>query len=178
MEFKAELPHLPEVKKPDVLFHASWNTHIDRFEPRKDTVRDPLEGPVVFATPDKAYASCFLVPTDDSWVKIGRYTEDGVTGSWKVVVSNEQRFRKLDRGGAIYHLPAESFSFHPQRNIGEIEWTSTDEVTPTGKEIFASGLGAMQENGVDVYFVDQQTFERIRASNDHGKSIIETLNKV
>lgn len=45
--------------RPKILYHASPNRSINVFEPRREKVRDPEEGPVVFATPDKALASAF-----------------------------------------------------------------------------------------------------------------------
>jgi hypothetical protein len=178
MEPKPESTVNTKFVKPKVLYHSSWNTEIKQFEPRNEKVRDPLEGPVIFATPDKAYASCFLVPSDDSWVKIGRYSTNGIPGSWKVVVSDEDRFKQLDKGGAIYHLPSKPFKFHPERNMAEIEWTSTQAVEPTDKEEYGSGLQAMQRQGVDVYFVDEATFEAIKQSDDQGKSIIDSLTPI
>ena len=130
----------------------------------------------MFATPDKAYASCFLVPTDDSWVKIGRYSNDGIHGPWNAVISNEGRFKQADSGGVIYHLPIQSFAFHPERNMGNIEWTSTLPVKPVDKEHYESGLSAMRKAGVNVYFVDWAIFDAIKQSNDHGKSIIDSLS--
>ncbi len=175
MEPKQAIPSNPGIAKPAKLYHASWNKAIREFEPRNEKVRDPLEGPVVFATPDKAYAACFLVPTDDGWVKIGRYSSDGIPGPWKVVVSDEQRFKELNKGGAIYHLPSQSFQFHPERNMGETEWTSTQPVEPSNQEDYDSSLQAMQQHGVDVFFVDKATFEAINRSYDQGKSIIDSL---
>jgi hypothetical protein len=165
----------PEPRKPSVLYHASRETDIEEFEPRNDKTRDPLDGPVVFATPDKAYATCFLVPTDDSWVSIGRWADDGAPGPWTVIVSDRQRFEGLDRGGVIYSLPSRSFSYHPERNMGETEWTSSVPVRPIAREQFESGLQAMKAAGVRVYFVDQATFDQANASQDHGKAIIESL---
>ncbi len=178
MILKPDLTTGSEAAKPKVLFHSSRNKDIKEFEPRNKKVRDPLEGPVVFATPDKAYASCFLVPSDDSWVIIGRYSTYGVPGPWKVVVSDEERFRRADKGGAIYHLPSQSFSFHPERNMSETEWTSHQAVKPLGKEEYESGLEAMIGQGVDVYFVDKTTFDSIAQSKDNGQSIVGSLTPV
>lgn len=168
-------PESNESIKPAILYHASQDRDIATFEPRMDKVRDPLEGPRIFATPDKALASCFLVPSESSWVKIGRFDKDGVPGHWKVVVSDEKRFRETDKGGAIYSLPSESFSTDPGRGMGESEWTSADPVAPNGKEDYASGLAAMKELGVDVLFVNKDTFMAIQNADDHGQSIIDAL---
>jgi hypothetical protein len=164
-----------ELRRPAALYHASRSTEIEEFEPRAESVRDKEEGPMVFASPDKAFATCFLVPTDDSWAKIGRYSEHGKRGPWHVVVSDRERFEALDHGGAIYALPSESFSTDPDKGVGVTEWTSPVAVRPIAKEIIPSGLQAMLEAGVQVYFVDRETFERIKHSDDHGKAIVDGL---
>lgn len=164
-----------ELVKPSVLYHASQDKDVATFEPKMDKVRDPLEGPKIFATPDKSLAACFLVPSDSSWVKIGRYEKDGVPGPWKVVISDEERFREADKGGSIYSLPSESFTTDPLKGMGESEWTSEVSVSPSSKEDYESGLTAMQEYGVDVIFVDRQTFQEIQNAEDHGEEIIQTL---
>ncbi len=170
-----EHPPETEVKKPEVLYHASHNAHIMEFEPRNEKMRSPLDGPAVFATPDKAYAACFLVATNDSWVKIGRWTHDSVPGPWRCVISNRDRFTQADQGGAIYSLPSTTFAFHADRNMGDIEWTSPVPVTPAKTEHYESGLIAMQSLGVEVYFVDDQTFQAINMAADHGEEIIDHL---
>ena len=162
-----------ELQKPAVLYHASSSSDTTELKPRNEKIRNPAEGPVVFATPDKAYASCFLVPSDGSWVAIGRYSDDE---PWHAVVADEQRFRSLDRGGAIYCLPSGSFDHNPDANMGEIEWTSKEPVRPINKELIGSGLEAMIKLGVQVYFVNKATFAAIEQSPDHGRAILQELS--
>ena len=59
--------------------------------------------------------------------------------------------------------------------MGETEWISTKSVKPTEKEEYESGLEAMLENRVEVYFVDKDTFKRINESEDYGFEILKTL---
>lgn len=157
---------------PKVLYHSSPNINIDIFEPRNVKVRDPEEGPVVFATPDKALAAAFLVRTDGSWVKIGRFTDGQTQTPWHLVTKNKRRFRRRDKGGAIYHLPAAGFSSDLNKGMGDMEWTSRESVRPLKKDAYTSGEQAMKDLGVNVYFVDRKTFKAINESNDHGRSII------
>lgn len=164
-----------ELKRPPVLYHASNNPNIEVFEPRVESVRDKDEGPMVFATPDKAFATCFIVPTSGSWVKIGRFSEPGRVGPWHVVISDKTRFSELDKGGAIYELSSDGFSTDPNKGVGASEWVSPSAVKPITHEQVQSGLQAMLDAGVQVYFVDQATFEQIRQSDDHGKVIIDSL---
>lgn len=157
-------------EKPAVLYHASSNKNIDVFEPRKEKVRDPKEGPRIFATPDKRLATIFLVPTDDRWATSGLF---GTTPY--LVVSDEKRFREMDMGGAIYSLPSDSFVSDPDKGLRELEWTSASSVRPIGKEEYDSALEVMLRSGVQVYFVDRQTFELIQKSEDHGYSTLKGL---
>lgn len=166
----SEIPNGAENIKPAVLYHSSPNTEIGEFEPRSDKVRDPNEGPRIFATPDKALASAFIVPTDGSWVNIGRFNEVPY-----IIISDEQRFKDSDKGGAIYHLPSNTFETDLNKGMKSSEWTSRVPVKPIDKDIYKSGLEAMLSLGVQVYFVDTDTLHRINESADHGYSIVNTL---
>lgn len=166
----------PEIQKPKVLYHASSNRNIEEFEPRNEHTRGASEGPVVFATPNKAFATCFIVDTDDSWVNIGSFSEKkGVRGPLHVIISDQKRFENSDKGGAVYSLPADTFGYEADLGMGDMEWVSKVPVKPIDKQEFEFGLMAMKEAGVEVYFVDKTTFDSINSSSDHGKVIIDTL---
>ncbi len=92
-----------------------------------------------------------------------------------IVISDEERFKKLDKGGVIYSLPNKTFENDPEKGLRELEWTSAEPVTPTNKEFVRSALEDMVKNGVKVYFVDKATFQKIQHSSDHGKSVIDNL---
>jgi hypothetical protein len=166
-----------EVKKPAVLYHASQDKDVKEFEPRAETFRDEKEGPVVFATPDKRFASMFLVPkTTDSWCQKSVFTDPENGKSIHVmIISDKEKFEKLDKGGAIYSLPSDTFQTDLTKSTKSREWTSREVVEPTDKTEYKSGLQAMIENGVMVYFIDQQTFEKLKKSDDFGLSILQTL---
>ena len=164
-----------EIEKPEVLYHASSSKDIEEFEPREESVRDPNEGPVVFATPDMAYASCFIVPSNDNWSQKSIFrTQSGET-THVVIISDKERFQELDKGGAIYSLPSDKFETDLEKNMKDREWVSKEPIKPSGKIEYKTGLQAMLENGVQVYFVDRDTFEKIQKSDDHGFEIIKTL---
>lgn len=141
-----------EIKK---LYHASNDKNIDILEPRADSVRDPNEGPVVFASHDKTFVACFLVPTDNSWAKISQYRSSDHPTLYVMCISDEKRFKELDKGGAIYYLSPEGFYLDESK--GDTEWTSKESVKPFKKHLYESGLDAMIENGVVVYFCDEPT---------------------
>lgn len=154
-------------KRPTFLYHASQNKDIKIFEPRAESVRDINEGPVVFATPDKVMASVFIVSTNDTWANSGLF------GSVHYFVcGNENKFRNIDKGGAIYTLPANTFQNDPSKGLGTREWTSKISVEPIKIELYESGLEAMIDMGVQVYFVSQEKFEDIQRSQDHGNEIL------
>lgn len=159
-------------ERPKTLYHASPNREIDELEPRKKSVRDENEGPVVFATPDKAVATFFLFDSNGRWVASGRH--NGVP--YVAIREDRTRFMETDTGGTIYELPSEGFTCDPQKGLGVNEWTHKGKIKPTGKTTFPSALDAMIDAGVQVYFVDQETFDRIQADKkEHGLRILMSL---
>lgn len=169
MELKRNV--IPKPDKPSVLYHASRNKNIEIFKPIIGKRRDENEGAQIFATPSKAMATIFLVETDDSWTQSG--ARDGVP---YIIISDRKRFQSLDTGGAIYSLPSDTFETDLQKGLRELEYTSEEPVVPSEREFIDSALEAMLENGVQVYFVDQETFIKIQESSDDGESIIEELH--
>jgi len=156
--------------KPKVLYHASQNKNLEIIKPKQETFRDKSEGPVVFASPDKANVTKFLVLSDDSWTKKLRFGKNHVH-----VISDKKRYMEADKGGAIYYLDSTTFNLDKTKNGGKNEWTSKIKVKPFNKEVFDSGLKAQLENDVQIYFVNKETFDLISKSKDHGKEIIKKL---
>lgn len=167
---ESERKFIPKPEKPPVLFHASRNQDIDVFEPRAGKVRDEHEGPVVFGTPSRAMASVFLVEYDQSWVDCG-----ATSGTPYIIISDEERFRNLDKGGVIYSLPNTTFENDPEKGLRELEWISKLPVTPTGKEFVPSALEDMVRQGVKVFFVNKETYRQIQNASDGGESIVKNL---
>ncbi|HUW21431.1 MAG TPA: hypothetical protein VMW41_02060 [Candidatus Bathyarchaeia archaeon] len=143
--------------QPKFLYHASQNRNIKILKPRAKSIRSSDEGPVVFASPDKAYASMFLVPSDDCWTSKGQFD-----GWYYQAISEEERYRKLDKGGAIYTFKSNTFKSDPTRGMREKEWISKEPVKPVKKEIYESGLDAMMQLGVKVVFISPAVFSRFR----------------
>jgi hypothetical protein len=160
-----------EAIKPKALFHAYTSRNLEILKPKAESVRDSDEGPVVFATPDKALASIFLVPTDDTWTRSGLFGDIHY-----FICSDREKFEIFDKGGAIYSLPTETFENDLNKGLGKKEWTSKKQVVPIEKEIYQSGLEAMLEMGVQVFFVGKETFEKVKESEDFGNSIIRNLD--
>jgi hypothetical protein len=157
-----------EIEKPAILYHASPIKNIDQLKPANETTRDENEGEVVFAGANLAEVSRFLVPVDDSWTLIATYKNIPT-----IVISDEHRFRELDKGGAIYRLSSDTFSItnpdHPD------EWTSSEPVNTLDEKIVESALDTMIDYGVQVYFVDNTTFERIKKEGKEGYITLNNL---
>ncbi len=155
---------------PKILYHSSPVNDLVLVEPQKRSYRDPNEGPVIFATPDPIYATQFLVKTDGSWANGGFF--DGVS---YFVISDKERFLKADKGGTIYELSPNDFYCNPEMNMGWRTWVSKVSVKPLAKHFYASGLEAMLNKGVQVYFVERRVYKDIERSKDHGQKILRGL---
>lgn len=167
-------PQSPEVEKPKLLYHASPDVNITLFEPRAEQVRDTTEGAVVFAGSDEVVASCFVTRTDDSWSSNGY-----INGIPYKIIGDEERYKKLDIGGAIYVLPSDSFSTNANLGMGTKEWTSTKPVAPIDKKLYKSGLSAMLQHGVQVFFTDQAALLRFRELVDSDSpALIDFINSL
>jgi len=152
--------------KPKYLYHASHKRNLKKIKPRNITTPEGFgKGPVIFATSEFAFATQFLVPHDDSWANGGV-----IGGVLFFVIGDRKRFIEKDKGGSIYSIPSNNFSKYNKR-----EWISSKSVK-TGSEVcFSSGLDAMVTNGVQVYFVDKETYESVQKSQDHGTLIMNKL---
>lgn len=160
-----------EFIRPKELYHASENRNILMFEPRQESYRDWSEGKVVFATPEKGYAAMFMVPVSDNWTRRGFYNRV----PYMIIRGTKENFEEIDEGGAIYTLSSKSFQTDLSKEIGANEWVSKHKVQPLDKEEYDSALEAMLENGVQVFFVDKEVFEKIDKSSDSGRSIVVNL---
>lgn len=159
----------------EFLYHGSPDRHVAEFSPRAITFPSRLDFPAVFATPDPALASCFIVPAKNFWVNIDRWVDQGVTSPWCVAISSKEQYLQNDKGGSIYRLPGMTFEPEPSNVMGGMEWVNKVPITPIDSVEHESGLQAMLEHGVEVYFVNQETFDAIKKSDDHGYEIIQSL---
>lgn len=157
-----------EKEKPPFLYHGSAHKNTEKIEPRNVSVRDENEGPVVFATQELGLATIFMAKG---------ITESGKFGdvSYAVIVNTKENYIKDDTGGHVYVVPSDSFENNPDIGLGEYEWTSKEAVVPVDKIEYPSKLQAMLNNGVQVYFIDKATHRKIQDSDDHGLSILQSL---
>lgn len=164
----SNIEDLPILEKPPYLYHGSSSADLEELTPQQRSYRDVNEGPCVFATPDLAMATVFMS-------REGKHSGFFEDVPWVVIVKDRDEFIKEDKGGVVYVLPTEEFKCDSRKGLGIFEWTCDVGVKP--KEIikYPSSLGAMLESGVQVFFVDSVTEEKIKKSDDHGLSILQNL---
>jgi hypothetical protein len=170
--FGNQINKIEKKEKPAILYLSAQAPNIQELLPMRGNIRDENEGPVIFATPDKAYASTFLVKEHgDHWMQIGFYGDIPVV----IINSDREEFIKNDNGGVMYTVSSDSFDFDPSKGMGEKEWTSNKPVKPLSEIRCSSALDEMIKNGVQVYFVDKKTFDEINNSDNYGYTILINL---
>jgi hypothetical protein len=131
-------------EKPAYLYLGTHTAAIKELTPTAGRVRDPEEGPVVFATPDKALASAFLVEGhNDAWMRIGYYDTLLVV----VIQANRNDFITRDHGGYLYTVAGDKFASNPNRGLGEKERTSIVPVRPAREKHCTSALDVTAQVG-------------------------------
>jgi len=154
------------MNKPKFLYHASPKNNLEVLEPRAESLPgDWKDGDAVFATISPEYASFFIVSTKDVWALMGN-----IGGVFYFVCADKERFLREDDGGTVYKLLSETFIHYKG-----YEWYSRESVKPVGKTYIKSGLDFMIESGVQVYFLDEKTFEKITISRDNGAGIMNNV---
>lgn len=157
--------------KPPVLYHGSIDRNIQEFKPEMGKYLQRVEEPGIFATPSKEVALAFARPKVCP-AAVGSYN-GGKT--WHIVISDKEKFLESDHGGAIYYLPPETFVLNPESKLaGGNEYISRKEVRPIKKEEYESSLEAMIKAGIEVYFVDRDTFDKFKKAKN-GRLILEQL---
>lgn len=92
-----------------------------------------------------------------------------------VVIKDKNLFTKLDKGGSVCKLSSDSFGCDLNKGMGGVEWTSKENVKPIDKVNYDSTLTAMLDNGLQVYFIDNYTFNRIN-NFKIPEEVIELIN--
>lgn len=154
--------------RPSKLFHASPSTNITELEPRNEYPRYTGEANLVFATPHEELAAMFLSPRDIN-------TEIGIYGEQFVIFinTNEAEYAKHDHAGAIYSLPVETFKSDSENGMRNNEWYSQVPVRPIDKTVYETSIEAMDKFGVKRYYVDDDTFQKIKANPADALKLVE-----
>ncbi len=148
------------------LYHASPVCGLKKITPQNKTA--PIGfgvKSVIFATDNFAFSTMFLVNHDDSWANGG-----AIGDVLYFVISDEPRFRQLDKGGSVYMVSSKYFN-----NYNKREWFATRTLKTLSTIRFSSGLDAMIINGVQAYFTDKDTYMKIQNSPDHGMDIFNDM---
>jgi len=160
------------IERPKYLYLGTQVSGITELEPRRGNFRDKGEGAVIFATPDIALASMFLIKGhNDSWTRIGYLNRI----PYVAIKANQEKFIKEDRGGVMYTVPSDTFNFDVNKGMGKREWTSRVPVKPTQEIKYTSAVDIMIKNGVQVYFVDEKTFNNMIEDMRISGNILGTL---
>ena len=156
---------LVETKQSPFLYHGSAVRGLKYLDPFPGDQRNPEAGPVVFATPFFDYATCFMGPTQGSWITINKW---GIHSEYVFICSNEKRYRSEDRGGAIYKVDSDGFAFDEERGGGLDEWMSKTAVRVLEETTFSSVIDAMIDHFVQVFFVSEKEHLLLDKMPRHG----------
>ena len=155
-------------EKPPMLYHGSAHKGLEELQPQSRPHRAE-EGELLYATPDMAISSIFLV--EGAHYGCGKF--GNVPYAW--IIADRDEFIRNDKGGHIYVVPSDSFEINRGRGMGNDEYASDKPVQPVKAMEYSSAVDAMVENGVQVYFIDQETYEHVQMSKDHGYSIFNGI---
>lgn len=152
----------------DTFFHGSPNNNIEEI----DTATEDS----VFATPSIALASCYLFRWYDDWVnQIVLWKDNPNDYTITMVISDKDRFLKIDNGGSIYLLPRLGFNYNENKGLRIFEWVTNKKVIPYDKLEYVSALEAMKKYGVKVYFLDQEEWQNYKFfSEEQKKEYLDT----
>lgn len=166
MSIKKLLNLNKNMQKQKYFYHASPERNLKYIEPRTNTAPEGFEkGNVVFATDSFQFSTMFLVSHDDSWANGGAFGN-----TFFFVISDKERFERNDKGGSVYLVDSKGFE-----KFNKHEWFNPKSVKIKSKVDFSSGIEAMLITGVQVYFVDEETYLKIQNSSDHGVSLLNSL---
>lgn len=156
-------------EKNPIFYHGTVDDNIDEFTPRSASNR-PTEKPAVYASPDIDIA---IQSMANKYVSNG-----GIINGRKFVCipMTRDEFMKQDHGGCIYKLPSDSFKMNHGIGFGgDKEWVSTDAVKPVDKITIPSLSNALQEKGIEIYFIDPSMIPIISKAQDGDPKELESI---
>lgn len=157
-----------KIIKPEVLYHGS-SFYLNKIKPRQESFRDKNEGHVVFASSDIAFASIFITRIyDDHSIKFKH------AGVYYMIIDDEEKFRATDKKGYIYTLSSQNF-MHDRVKGMKCEWFSRQAIIPSEYKRHRSGLEAMIEHGVQVYFLKARAFGEIQKIKEKRNYVVNIL---
>jgi hypothetical protein len=154
------------MSSPEFLYRGTPRKDVDQFTPKELVKVNGEDKLVVSATPDKTSATKFIVPTEGLGVKMGI-----LDGIHYYLCADEDKFRGLDQGGAVYAISPQGFALSDIPDV----WVNLNSVRPISKEEFLSGLTAMVAAGVIVRFVSTEMLE---GPDKHSENYTERLREL
>jgi hypothetical protein len=150
-----------EQEKPPFLYHGTVLGDIDSFEPRGSADR-PNENAAVYASHDERAA---VMSMANKYAAGGGIQND----TWYMYIPmTREEFMAIDHGGSVYKLPSDSFRTNREHGLGDFEWVSNQPVKPTEKIDYPSILEALLEQNIKVFFVTQETVDKIEEMKKAG----------
>lgn len=153
------------------LYHASPIKNLKILEPKRTISKDKYIGNFVFATRYKKLALMYMLPKGFPVLMNIKSSKPYV-----VMCGNTKDIIKKDKGGALYVLSTEPFSITPQSGLSNYEMVSKKSVSPLSETDYESAIKALDEEDVEIYFVDNNTFEKL-IFNPKQDSMVQALIK-
>lgn len=141
----------------NVFFHGSPAQGLSILEPRNRTKRRTDDPPRIYVVRRPLLAAGFMVnELTDEWSRSGSWDD---RKTWWSVIGDEERFRELERkGGSLYTVPTDGFTYNPDIGLGDEELYAITPVPVLHEEQWDSALAAMLYYGLNVLFVPKDQF--------------------
>lgn len=129
---------------------------MDVIKPQKTLSKDIYIGDYVFATSNKVLAAMYLTTRGVPTIMHYEYERPVI-----MIMASSEEYAKGDIGGAIYTVPAESFTNTPQAGLEDSEFVSSVEVMPISKKIYNSSIEAIKSMGITINFISKDYFNEL-----------------
>lgn len=160
-----------KIEKPKHLYYGSAEKNITIFKPTPNEFMG-AEKDFFFASPDRNAAIAYMYS--------GRPWSSRVDNDTGIISSifpiTREEFIGQDKGGAVYVFSPEKFTSHPKRK--HYEWVTEESIKPESVEVFASGLKAMEDAGIKMYFLGSLERYNEFAKLQGGREQLDFLKKI
>jgi len=159
------------MRKTKILYHGSPKNKLKSIKPQRQTFRDKAEPALVFATPSLPLALIFTTNPSDKWAQMGCFGKQ-----YYIVIKNNQKYKIKKSNGSVYILETKNFSCDHHKGMGFDEWFSQEPIKPIKTIFYPTLFKAMIKNKINIYFVNNKIFQKIKKSKDHGYKILQKLS--
>jgi len=164
--------------KPKVLFCGSNRQDLTKITPCVEHMSGGAEGAGVYATPHIDLAAVWMLRRPhNEWALVS-----GDLGPFIFVCNVDHpeavQVTKERYGGSIYVVPSQDFyASKASIHTGLNKWRTPTDVEPIHRFDFDSVLEAMIDFGVQVYLVDEATFQKVRQAEDLYTAIEQLVSE-